>query len=67
MRLQCEVAVVSRLLPSAGLRGPGRAVRALLSLGKPQGGGGGGDAWLLISTARHRPGDKYQVRFSSGW
>ncbi|XP_042302405.1 leucine-rich repeat protein 1 [Sceloporus undulatus] len=59
MRLQCEVAVASRLLPSAGLRGPGRAVRALLSLGRPPGAAG---VWLLVSTARHRPGSKYQLR-----
>ncbi|XP_062974347.1 leucine-rich repeat protein 1 [Elgaria multicarinata webbii] len=61
MRLPCEVSVVSRLLPSAGLRGPGRAVRALLALGKPPG-AGGGEVWLLVSTARHRPGAKYQLR-----
>ncbi|KAM6462517.1 leucine-rich repeat protein 1 [Liasis olivaceus] len=60
MRLLCEVVVVSRLLPSAGMRGPGRAVRALLALGKPTGGDGG--VWLLVSTARHRPGAKYQLR-----
>uniref|UniRef100_A0A8D0BUC7 Leucine rich repeat protein 1 n=1 Tax=Salvator merianae TaxID=96440 RepID=A0A8D0BUC7_SALMN len=68
MRLPCEVSVVSRLLPSAGLRGPGRAVRALLSLGRSPagagGGGGGGGVWLLVSTARHRPGTKYQADVS---
>uniref|UniRef100_A0A6J0SGT1 Leucine-rich repeat protein 1 n=1 Tax=Pogona vitticeps TaxID=103695 RepID=A0A6J0SGT1_9SAUR len=63
MRLPCEVSVSSRLLPSAGLTGPGRPVRAVLSLGKPPGGGGGGGGvWLLVSTARHRPGAKYQLR-----
>ncbi|XP_033014524.1 leucine-rich repeat protein 1 [Lacerta agilis] len=64
MRLPCEVSVASRLLPSAGLRGPGRSVRAVLALGKPPGGGGGGGGgvWLLVSTARQRPGAKYQLR-----
>nr|XP_056708218.1 leucine-rich repeat protein 1 [Euleptes europaea] len=62
MRLPCEVSVSSRLLPSAGLRGPGRAARALLSLGRPAGGAGGGGVWLLVSTARDRPGTKYQLR-----
>ncbi|KAL8168608.1 UNVERIFIED_CONTAM: Leucine-rich repeat protein 1 [Gekko kuhli] len=67
MRLPCEVSVVSRLLPSAGLRGPGRAARALLSLGRPSGGpaaagNGGGGVWLLVSTARDRPGTKYQLK-----
>ncbi|XP_061468610.1 leucine-rich repeat protein 1 [Rhineura floridana] len=67
MRLPCEVSVVSRLLPSAGLRGPGRSVRAVVALGKPPGGGGGGGgAWLLVSTARHRPGTKYQLRENIG-
>ncbi|XP_028575159.2 leucine-rich repeat protein 1 [Podarcis muralis] len=61
MRLPCEVSVASRLLPSAGLRAPGRAARAVLALGKPPAGGGGG-VWLLVSTARHRPGAKYQLR-----
>ncbi|XP_077180295.1 leucine-rich repeat protein 1 isoform X2 [Paroedura picta] len=59
MRLPCEVSVVSRLLPSAGLRGPGRAARALLSLGRPPGRGG---VWLLVSTARQRPGTQYQLK-----
>lgn len=59
MRLPCDVVVVSRLLPSAGMRAPGRAARALLALGKPTGGDGG--VCLLVSTARHRPGAKYQV------
>ncbi|KAM3856460.1 leucine-rich repeat protein 1 [Vipera latastei] len=60
MRLPCDVLVMNRLLPSAGMRGPGRAVRALLALGKPTAGDGG--VWLLVSTARHRPGAKYQLK-----
>uniref|UniRef100_A0A803U1E2 PIF1/LRR1 pleckstrin homology domain-containing protein n=1 Tax=Anolis carolinensis TaxID=28377 RepID=A0A803U1E2_ANOCA len=60
MRLPCEVSVSSRLLPSAGLRGPGRAIRAVLSLGRAAGGGSG--ARLLLSTARNRPGSHYQLR-----
>ncbi|XP_060608722.2 leucine-rich repeat protein 1 [Anolis sagrei] len=63
MRLSCEVSVASRLLPSAGLRGPGRALRAVLALGKAAGGGERGrGARLLLSTARHRPGSHYQLR-----
>ncbi|XP_034289218.1 leucine-rich repeat protein 1 [Pantherophis guttatus] len=60
MRLPCDVVVVSRLLPSAGMRAPGRAARALLALGKATGGDGG--VCLLVSTARHRPGAKYQLK-----
>uniref|UniRef100_A0A8D0G6A6 Leucine-rich repeat protein 1 n=1 Tax=Sphenodon punctatus TaxID=8508 RepID=A0A8D0G6A6_SPHPU len=59
MRLQCEVEVLSRLLPSCGLRGRGRAARALLSLGRPPGQRG---VCLLVSTARDRPGARYQLR-----
>ncbi|XP_066486458.1 leucine-rich repeat protein 1 [Tiliqua scincoides] len=59
MRLECEVRVAGRGLPSAGLRGPGRPARALLSLGRA---GGGGGPCLLVSTARQRPGTRFQLR-----
>uniref|UniRef100_A0A8C3C239 PIF1/LRR1 pleckstrin homology domain-containing protein n=1 Tax=Cairina moschata TaxID=8855 RepID=A0A8C3C239_CAIMO len=62
MRLQCEVEVLSRLLPSCGLRGRGRATRALLSLGRPPGGAGGGSVYLMVCTARDRAGARYKVQ-----
>uniref|UniRef100_A0A8C3T9T3 PIF1/LRR1 pleckstrin homology domain-containing protein n=1 Tax=Chelydra serpentina TaxID=8475 RepID=A0A8C3T9T3_CHESE len=37
MRLQCEVEVRSRLLPTCGLRGRAKGARALLSLGRQPG------------------------------
>lgn len=64
MRLQCEVEVVSRLLPTCGLRGRGRGTRALLSLGRPPGrarGGGSGGVYLMVCTARDRVGARYKV------
>lgn len=64
MRLQCEVEVVSRLLPTCGLRGRGRGTRALLSLGRPPGRaeGGGSGVYLMVCTARDRVGARYKVR-----
>ncbi|XP_059706701.1 leucine-rich repeat protein 1 isoform X1 [Haemorhous mexicanus] len=62
MRLQCEVEVLSRLLPTCGLRGRGRAARALLSLGRPPGAAGAG-IYLMVCTARDRGG----ARCSRTW
>ncbi|XP_050753561.1 leucine-rich repeat protein 1 isoform X2 [Gymnogyps californianus] len=65
MRLQCEVEVVSRLLPTCGLRGRGRGTRALLSLGRPPGrarDSGGGGVYLMVCTARDRVGARYKVQ-----
>lgn len=61
MRLQCEVEVISRLLPTCGLRGRGRATRALLSLGRPPGRARGGGVYLMVCTARDRSGARYKV------
>lgn len=58
MRLQCDVEVVSRLLPASGLRGRGRGTRALLLLGRPPGPHG---ACLVVCTARQRAGARYKV------
>ncbi|XP_050192090.1 leucine-rich repeat protein 1 [Myiozetetes cayanensis] len=69
MRLQCEVEVLSQLLPSCGLQGRGRAARALVSLGRPPGGAGGGagggggaGVYLMVCTARDRSGARYKVQ-----
>ncbi|NXP69510.1 LLR1 protein, partial [Ramphastos sulfuratus] len=64
MRLQCEVEVVSRLLPTCGLRGRGRGTRALLSLGRPPGRaqGAGSGVYLMVCTARDRVGARYKVQ-----
>lgn len=66
MRLQCDVEVVNRALPSLGLRGHSRSRRAVLSIGKhadrsaPSSG-----LYLLICTARDRSGSKYKAGFLS--
>ncbi|XP_014741392.1 PREDICTED: leucine-rich repeat protein 1 [Sturnus vulgaris] len=61
MRLQCEVEVLSRLLPTCGLRGRGRSARALVSLGRPPGAAGAG-IYLMVCTARDRGGARYKVQ-----
>lgn len=66
MRLQCEVEVVSRLLPTCGLRGRGRGTRALLSLGRPPGRARGGGVYLMVCTARDRVGTRYKVGTGAG-
>ncbi|NXY82449.1 LLR1 protein, partial [Alcedo cyanopectus] len=63
MRLRCEVEVVSRLLPTCGLRGRGRGTTALLALGRQPGGTrDGGGVYLMVCTARDRLGARYKVR-----
>uniref|UniRef100_A0A673JCZ3 PIF1/LRR1 pleckstrin homology domain-containing protein n=1 Tax=Sinocyclocheilus rhinocerous TaxID=307959 RepID=A0A673JCZ3_9TELE len=52
MKLQCDVEVVSRLLPSIGVRSKGRSSRAVLSIGRLSDRG----VCLLICTARDRSG-----------
>ncbi|XP_052385917.1 leucine-rich repeat protein 1 [Carassius gibelio] len=63
MRLQCDVEVVNRALPSLGLRRNGRSRRAVLSIGKhldrnPSSSG----LFLLICTAKDRSGVRYKLK-----
>ncbi|XP_070263800.1 leucine-rich repeat protein 1 isoform X2 [Myotis yumanensis] len=73
MRLHCEVEVVSRRLPSLGLRNPGKGVRALLSLcqqpaprspPRPPAGrmGAPRPACLLVSTLKDKRGTRYELK-----
>ncbi|KAI5610917.1 leucine-rich repeat protein 1 [Silurus asotus] len=62
MKLQCDVEVVNRMLPTFGLRNRGRGSRAVLSIGRhvdqktqiPS-------VYLLICTAKDRTGSKYKA------
>ncbi|XP_042611553.1 LOW QUALITY PROTEIN: leucine-rich repeat protein 1-like [Cyprinus carpio] len=58
MQLRCDVEVVSRWLPSVGVRSKGRSSRAVLSLGRLAERG----VFLLICTARHRRGARYKLQ-----
>ncbi len=57
MKLQCDVEVVNRMLPSVGLRSKGRSSRAVLSIGKHA----DRTLHLLICTAKDRSGAQYKA------
>ncbi|CAN9502099.1 unnamed protein product [Ophioblennius macclurei] len=63
MKLQCDVEVLSRMLPSFGMKSRGKGARAVLSIGKHL------DKtsqrchiYLLICTAKDRAGSKYKLK-----
>ncbi|XP_010630905.1 leucine-rich repeat protein 1 isoform X1 [Fukomys damarensis] len=67
MRLHCEVEVVSRHLPTLGLRNRGKGARAVVSLCQlrpPERGERAGphSACLLISTVKDKRGTRYQLK-----
>ncbi|XP_050810671.1 leucine-rich repeat protein 1 isoform X2 [Gopherus flavomarginatus] len=62
MRLQCEVEVRSRLLPTCGLRGRAKGARALLSLGRQPDRPPGHSVYLMVCTARDRAGARYKLK-----
>ncbi|XP_068948079.1 leucine-rich repeat protein 1 isoform X1 [Petaurus breviceps papuanus] len=64
MKLQCEVELVNRHLPTFGLRGRGRGTRAVLALGRPSDPAlppsQAGAAHLVIYTLKDKAGSRYQ-------
>ncbi|KAF6721851.1 Leucine-rich repeat protein 1 [Oryzias melastigma] len=63
MKLQCDVEVVNRMLPSFGMKSRGKGTRAVLSIGKHmdktaqrQG------VFMMICTAKDRAGAKYKLK-----
>ncbi|XP_018619596.2 leucine-rich repeat protein 1 [Scleropages formosus] len=63
MRLQCDVEVVNRMLPTCGMRSRGKGTRAVLSIGRHV------DkttsvqhVYLLICTGRDKAGTKYKLK-----
>uniref|UniRef100_UPI003F4EF9CF leucine-rich repeat protein 1 isoform 1 n=1 Tax=Danio rerio TaxID=7955 RepID=UPI003F4EF9CF len=77
MKLQCDVEVINRMLPSCGLKSKGRSSRAVLSIGRPEReraapstgsngststGSSGSGLHLLICTSRDRSGAKYKLK-----
>lgn len=63
MKLQCDVEVVNRMLPTYGMKSRGKGSRAVLSIGKhlDKATQRGGNVYLLICTAKDRAGSKYKV------
>ncbi|XP_028994452.1 leucine-rich repeat protein 1 [Betta splendens] len=63
MKLQCDVEVVNRMLPTYGLKSRGKGTRAVLSIGKhldktsTRSG-----IYMMICTAKDRAGSKYKLK-----
>ncbi|XP_073494668.1 leucine-rich repeat protein 1 [Phyllobates terribilis] len=64
MKLQCEVEVVSRLLPTFGMRNRGRGTRAVLSVGRQAENGCGqrGPIYLMVCTIKDKAGSRYKLQ-----
>ncbi|XP_076156662.1 leucine-rich repeat protein 1 [Alosa pseudoharengus] len=63
MKLQCDVEVINRMLPTYGMKGRGKGARAVLSIGRhvdktTQ----RSSIYLLICTAKDRAGSKYKLK-----
>ncbi|KAE8586528.1 hypothetical protein XENTR_v10021692 [Xenopus tropicalis] len=59
MKLQCEVEVINRMLPSFGMRNRGKGTRAVLSVGRQE--GKRGSAYLMICTLKDKAGSRYKL------
>lgn len=66
MKLQCDVEVVNRMLPTFGLKNKGKPSRAVLSIGKPDRSSQNHGLFLLICTAKDRSGSKYKASLPPG-
>ncbi|XP_062863890.1 leucine-rich repeat protein 1 [Trichomycterus rosablanca] len=63
MKLQCDVEVINRMLPTFGMRNKGRGCRAVLSIGKHvDKTSQRTNVYLLICTAKDRSGSKYKLK-----
>lgn len=63
MKLQCDVEVVSRMLPTFGMKSRGKGARAVLSIGKHlDKASQRSSVYLLVCTAKDRAGSKYKLR-----
>ncbi|KAK7141807.1 hypothetical protein R3I94_011483 [Phoxinus phoxinus] len=62
MKLQCDVEVVNRMLPTFGLKNKGKPSRAVLSIGKQDRSPQNHSLFLLICTAKDRSGSKYKLK-----
>ncbi|XP_007561192.1 leucine-rich repeat protein 1 [Poecilia latipinna] len=63
MKLQCDVEVVNRMLPSFGMKSRGKGVRAVVSIGKHlDKSSQRSNIYMMICTAKDRTGSKYKLR-----
>lgn len=62
MKLQCDVEVVNRMLPTFGMKSRGKGARAVLSIGKHLDKTSQRcNIYMMICTAKDRAGAKYKV------
>ncbi|KAG8449179.1 hypothetical protein GDO86_016016 [Hymenochirus boettgeri] len=59
MKLQCEVEVINRMLPTFGMRNRGKGTRAVLSVGRQE--GKRGAIYLMICTLKDKAGSRYKL------
>ncbi|XP_030071186.1 leucine-rich repeat protein 1 [Microcaecilia unicolor] len=64
MKLQCEVEVINRMLPTYGMKNRGRGTQAVLSIGRQQEKvpGRASTVCLMICTQKDRVGSKYKLK-----
>ncbi|KAF7201742.1 leucine-rich repeat protein 1 [Nothobranchius furzeri] len=63
MKLQCDVEVVNRLLPSYGMKSRGKGARAVVSIGKHLDKSSHRSIiYMMICTAKDRTGAKYKLK-----
>ncbi|XP_075469984.1 leucine-rich repeat protein 1 [Ascaphus truei] len=64
MKLPCEVEVISRMLPTFGMRSRGKGSRAVLSIGRQQDkqAGKGAAIYLMICTLKDKAGSRYKLQ-----
>ncbi|XP_053331576.1 leucine-rich repeat protein 1 [Spea bombifrons] len=64
MKLQCEVEVISRMLPTFGMRNRGKGARAVLSVGRQEDkrSGQAGAVYLMICTLKDKAGSRYKLQ-----
>ncbi|KAG7510882.1 leucine-rich repeat protein 1 [Solea senegalensis] len=63
MKLQCDVEVVNRMLPTYGMRSRGKGARAVLSIGRHvDKTSQRSNIYMMICTAKDRAGSKYKLK-----
>ncbi|XP_010877801.1 leucine-rich repeat protein 1 [Esox lucius] len=63
MKLQCDVEVVNRMLPTYGMKNRGKGVRAVLSIGRHVDKTTHRNTiYLMVCTAKDRAGSKYKLK-----
>ncbi|XP_053553643.1 leucine-rich repeat protein 1 [Bombina bombina] len=59
MKLQCDVEVINRMLPTYGMKNRGKGSRAMLSIGKQE---KRGAIYIMICTQKDKAGSRYKLQ-----